>query len=357
MFFSPKIELFPTLIIYSFYPKPSSRSIVASLIQDAANAFIPVFLCQRNPSETHFTPVGAPRVFENQVILTIGRVDIAIADSQHSMTDVGAARLPVYDTAVVEFHEGGAGVDGDGDGPQHQCRFQLLHRFRTRAVVVVDLDDSMHIPNILALLLGFPIGILTLLDNVAVLRILEGLRKQAAIAAEVVPGELAGAIYKLLHGQIHQDPKFLLYECLQSRGDHESPAGAALALGLREGDGALLAPVDILVSGYGGVGENLEVGATAGKRISLHLHRLFLDPSHALSPLRRHPLILLVRPVRHKIERKQGLGVRQGVVGVDEGEGGGEYLQSPQVLVLRGILLLVDVYEIGEFGQVKQLFR
>lgn len=82
-----------------------SLGVVASLREDAANTLGAVLLRERYACEAHFTPIFAPRVFENQVIAAVRGVGVAVADGEHGVAHMCAASLPVDYAAVVILEE------------------------------------------------------------------------------------------------------------------------------------------------------------------------------------------------------------------------------------------------------------
>jgi hypothetical protein len=146
---------------------------------------------------TLVTPRRAPRVLHQPVWLLAGGISVS-ADEEDTMVEVGATRLVIENTTVVELEAALVSLDGDGDG--------LVLESITESILVAGGDvgvlaDGADVGVRLGLAGAITSGVLvvTLLGETLVLHgVLEGVVHQTTVAALVALR--AGTVDQLLLG-------------------------------------------------------------------------------------------------------------------------------------------------------------
>jgi len=188
-------------------------------------------------------PRGAPRVLDLPVVLAQRRVR-AVANDEHAVVELGAARLVVEHTTLVELERRLVGLDrdrngADGDSGLERVLVALGHVAERR-----DRHDRLLLLGRLALTgdaTARRVRVVRLSGDAVHVDPLEGVVHQTTLAAVVA---VVVALHEVLLGERDQLLVRDLESALNGAGGAEGPARAAALLVLHRGDGASLDPVD-----------------------------------------------------------------------------------------------------------------
>jgi hypothetical protein len=199
---------------------------------------------------TIFTPWGAPRVFNDPVVLSTGRV-VAPADSKYGVIEGGSASSWVENATSVSLEDCGVSFNRDSKGLEGKSSFELgdvtswdvsladnVNLGGVSSVVCAGLGDSL-------------VGIVGLRNGVGVLgEVSESSWLVTTVAAEGKVNTVDELLFREQEAFTWFDP----VSSFEGASGWESPAWTALTLVFNSGDGSLGDPVDDVSVGLWEIG-------------------------------------------------------------------------------------------------------